>query len=1322
MTNTAKFEKIAKFFTVFCMGFFGLLAQPLLFRIFLIVFDGNELSIGLFFFSWLIWVCIGAWVAKRRIISRLAKYFYILIILYLPLYIIQQYLFINAQALLGGGSFELVSLNLLIPFVLLCNAPISFMTGFLFVLGTDWMKESSVPVIKIYICESLGSFIGALIVTILLFAGYVEESIFLTASLIILLSTLPHIFSRSGFIDRLCRITVSILLLIVLFMLFTDYSKKWNNYNNRIEWHNFLQQGKYEGSFSTPQAKYHYGTYKDEFIVNAWNSTYEALPNTESSSRIVGEYLSQNPKAEKILVIGPGSFSICRTFSKLPQIKKIVWLDSDPEYPKHLLEIIPAKYQANTKTIETSEYDVRKYIHTTNSRFDLILLNLPNPSTLLLNRYFTYEFFQQLKNVTSPNGVVGINFPAGANYMGTELSFMGSSLLYTLRKVYDYIVLKPGDESCFFATKHKGIVSDNGTVLQKRLNTVKDIRTLFSPKNIISVFEANRIAFQMKRYDKIINEYPSQMFLNSDKNPKSFLYTLLFTVKKLGNIGFSMSELNMILQVVFPWMILIILVYLILRFFYYYYYGSENSIHDKCVAEPCKADLYFCVFAAAISGLGINLILIFLFQIYFGSVFLYFGLITALFMLGLFISGLAVEKLLHSFQSRNLLSFISFLYLFYILLICFNPPEFSKTYFAILFLGAGLFCGPYFALAAFSLKKQNVSEIQSGSRLEIIDNFGGAIGSILCSIILLPIVGINKTLIVMFLLPGIILLHSLFLRGKIHKKIAGFVRPARTIGFFMFCFVLIFIIGSALSRNKEIITKSTPTTWELTNRQIHDLAVNNRKLVRKKGEINGTSCTYYIVKENEQTVGYIFRTKDYTKDIHGYAGPVHMLSYVKSDGKIQNFTILESNETPTYLNEILKSKNIFFGQNVFTNSENYQINAITGATMTSSAISEILLDAGNKFSINVLKNKHELKEIKKSRELYLLLPLLLLILFTITAIILRYIKKRMLRYCFLTAIFIVLGIGFNIQYSMEQIFSLISFKFYLSYFNTFLFLCLVIPILIILFGNIYCGYLCPFGALLELLYSIVHFVLKKLGIVKEKAKLSRTTWRFGRFLKYIILFILVIIFVSVQNKSIADGTEILSYIFSFIYPPKKILFFIIALIIISLIYKRFWCRVLCPAGAFLSLFNAIRTTRKTKIQIRRCDLGVYSKRDIDCICCDNCCNTRSSKKAISSRQKSRIYNYLFVALCIICFCYMILLMYQGYNKQKEPTIESDLKPLHEQSAAITKKAAKPIKFSTKVPPVKSIGTSRNINIQKYKNYISKGNLSDKEAMYYKTLD
>ena len=1301
-----------KYLSVFCMGFFGLLAQALLFRTFLITFDGNEMSIGLFFFAWLIWVCIGAWIARIKPIAKLSQYFHILILFYLPCYILQQYLFINAHAIIGSYSFELVSLRQLIPFVLLFNAPVSFVTGFLFVLGSGWMEKNAVPVVKIYICESFGSFIGALLVTVLLFMGYPESTIFLIAASVVLLFNLPYTTltkSSPPIINRLFRIIIPLLLLIVVFIFHNSYSTKWYNYNNRSEWQSFLRHGRYQGSFTTPQAKYLYGSYNGEFVVTSWNSTYETLPNTENASIISGEYLSQNPDAKKILVIGPGSFSICKTFSKLEQIKQVVWLDTDPNYSINFLKVLPEQYKKSITKIEVPDNrDIRKYVQATNSKFDLVVLNIPKPSTLLLNKYFSVEFFKNLKNIITPSGVVGINFPAGANYLGTELTFIGSSLLYTLRQVFNNIILKPGDKSCFFAAKKSGIVSDSGMLLQKRLASIKDIKKIFIPDNIRSYFEENRIAFQMNKYESIIKKYPPAIFFNTDKNPKAFLYTLLLTIKKLGNVGFSISELNIILQIIFPYTLLILLIYFILRLFYYYCYNEK--LKEKNDGQDLhKAELYFAVFVAAISGLGINLVLIFLFQIYFGSVFLYFGLITALFMLGLFISGWLTEKILAFMGCRNVLCFASISYLIYIFIIYFYLPEFSKTYFGILFLCAGLFSGPFFTLAAFSLKQRNVTEIQSGTRLEAIDNFGGAIGSILCSIILLPIIGIVKTLAVMICFWGIVLFHSILLRQRVSRKISKLTHVIRIIGFILFGIILLLMLSFLVPKGGK--TKTISSAWELTKTQINTLALRNYQLVQESKTDGNKSYTYYAVKDNGKTIGYIFRTKDFAKNIHGFAGPIHMLSYVSANGKIQNFTVLESDETPNYLNQILKSKNIFLGQKLINSNKNYRINAITGATVTSSTISRVLFDAGTKFFEKALVKKSQQAKIEISKTATIL-PLALLVLFTILAIIIRNINRRWIRYCFLIGVVAILGVMLNLQYSTGQVYALTSLKIHLSFLNTFLFLCIAIPVLIMIFGNIYCGYLCPFGAFQEFVHVIFNSLLKRLGIILPK--LNKTMWQLGRTIKYIILFILLVIFILTKDKTIPEGADILPYVFSFFASSNLILYFIIFLIVVSLFYKRFWCRVLCPSGAFLALFNAVRLMwTKPKIQTANCDLGVTDKKDFDCICCDNCHRRKRRSQESKRTKNSPLYNYFFVFLAIVSFYYILFLLHENYNTSK--IVPQQTQQPRQTQQAITKQ---PIKFSTKAPSIKSIGQPKNINMQKYKSLINQGRLSNHPAMYW----
>ena len=59
---------------------------------------------------------------------------------------------------------------------------------------------------------------------------------------------------------------------------------------------------------------------------------------------------------------------------------------------------------------------------------------------------------------------------------------------------------------------------------------------------------------------------------------------------------------------------------------------------------------------------------------------------------------------------------------------------------------------------------------------------------------------------------------------------------------------------------------------------------------------------------------------------------------------------------------------------------------------------------------------------------------------------------------------------------------------------------------------------------------------------------------------------------------------------------------------LAFFYRRFWCRNLCPAGAFLSLINGLRLLARWTPAPRpaQCDLGVRSGEELDCIRCDRC--------------------------------------------------------------------------------------------------------------------
>ena len=132
-------------------------------------------------------------------------------------------------------------------------------------------------------------------------------------------------------------------------------------------------------------------------------------------------------------------------------------------------------------------------------------------------------------------------------------------------------------------------------------------------------------------------------------------------------------------------------------------------------------------------------------------------------------------------------------------------------------------------------------------------------------------------------------------------------------------------------------------------------------------------------------------------------------------------------------------------------------------------------------------------------------------------------------------------------------------------------------ILTFVFGRIFCGYLCPIGALQEIVYLIP---LKKLKI---KNKTPLIIFRLIFFIAFVVL-------------SVIFAMGILTYFgfYDFFNLNINSIFFYILLILlaVSIFVYRPFCRFICPYGVFLSLVSG---------------KGLFKlKRNNNCIDCGEC--------------------------------------------------------------------------------------------------------------------
>jgi len=1261
--QNSTYRKFIHLLNIAMLGLFSLVAQTLLFRDFLSVYEGSELGIGVFFSSWLVWVALGATAARK---TPEMPHIDLLFLLYLPAYILQQFLILHSRELAGIETYELFPFLRMLPVSFLANAPVSFVTGLLFPLACRWLEEleRDIPVSRVYTAEALGSFIGGLAVTALLMAGMLPESIFLCSAL--MLAGTVWISSRR----KTVAVAVAALLIALVF------SGYWNNRENRSAWARLLPPEHYKGSFTTAHARYLYGFHRGQFNVVSFESVTESIPRTEYASELAALHLAQKPDAGHILVLGTDAYALCRRLAEFPSIKEITWLHPDLRYPARLLEVLPPEMKNGLGKIKMPVMDARSFLQRRRT-FDLIILKQPDASTLANNRYYTEEFFRLVREALAPGGVVGVRISGGENFMGGELVRIGASVFQNLDSLFTSVAIKPGDETWLLVSNTENVLTQDVDQLVSRYASINGAAGLFPPEGLRSLYPADRAEFQMKAYSGIKGE----KLINRDRHPLALFHTLLLAARQGGVRESTMQVIVAFSRHGFASVLSLILIYGFLRAIYL---GRSSR------KRPATLDSCFLVLSTGFAGLALNVVLMFLFQSRFGSIFLYVGLISSLFMLGLFCGALLAWR-------KNILSIILPLHVLCTAALALFPAGLPiAAYFATLFV-FGLFSGTYIPAASRLLP---LSVLRTGSTVEMYDHFGGAIGGLLIGILFLPVFGTTRTLLLTATLLAVNIYPVIILSDSIKSAIRS--DRFRAIGY------IIFGIAALLLVVYHTGPAATPD-------YLYEEAVKELKVEPEEGKVS------------------IFDSRKQTPDVYGYGGPLWMAVAVDNENRLLDFRIYRHWETPSYLRMIGPWMKKFIGQDL--SSEQIQgIDALSGATLTCNAFKNTLVYGAESFP------GREGARSPRPAQPVGIGSLLAFAFLCMSALFLRTRPNRRRRRFFLILVLLLAGVHLNMQYSTDHLLRLLALE--LPRIQTLVpfLLTVAVPALVLLFGNIYCGWLCPFGAIQELAG----------GCIRRTP--DKELWRYARFVKYILLFALIIFFVFSRGRETATADPLVSFFSS--NPGIVVLCFGSGAVIMSVFYGRFWCRNLCPVGAFLSLLNRIRLLRRwiPTVPFTHCDYGVCRREDLDCICCDRCRVIASHTKNLARQSGNPSPPRLERSLALPRFAFLkvitgranlLMSRKQDSKKHARKLTDSTMKCAKEENPVFIRGSLRETILLTAVAVaavlwlgqlrdiqengdhlsyasgiLRTTGNVRNVDMQILHKKIRRGQLSDHEALYY----
>ena len=455
INESSNFQKITPVnisSNLFIVGFVSSSIQFLLIREMMNIAGGYELITGTFLGSWLIASALGSSIAGKSSLTDIKR---INIVFSLsPLVSLFLLLFLSRLFLNSG---ETPSFLISLIYTLLVLAPFCLVSGFTFVklIVIAGAENKFVPG-KSFSIETAGGIASGITIS-LLTSGILNTYQLL---LIIIILANAYVFLTFYITSKKVKLSAKIFisLLTTLIILFNP-----DTYFRQI-----LMPGiKITGSQDTPYGNLTKGNYKGE------ESTYYNLRLLSYNNDVVEREenihyaMLQCESPEKVIVVS-GSFN-----SHLPEllkypVKKIIYIERDPALAKSE----DHSYDSLSADIIIANTDAFRYIKNHTERVDAILLLIPPPLTLLLNRYYTTEFFADIKKRLNPGGVFMCSPGPYDNYLNKASINLYSSIFNSLSGIFKNVIPITGNKLYFIASDKELSLSICNLTSLRKINNI----------------------------------------------------------------------------------------------------------------------------------------------------------------------------------------------------------------------------------------------------------------------------------------------------------------------------------------------------------------------------------------------------------------------------------------------------------------------------------------------------------------------------------------------------------------------------------------------------------------------------------------------------------------------------------------------------------------------------------------------------------------------------------------------------------------------------------------------------------------------------------
>lgn len=675
------------------LGYISMTAQLVLLRENIKSFHGNELVIGIFLAIWMIFTALGARagnnyrlpIAPRKLYGLLVLLGGLPLVIHIMLILVKRFFFLPGYQ---PGMFDM-TLSMLILTSLFTGV-----SGFLFgyvsrYTGTE--KSRSSP----YRLDALGSLAGGILFSLIL----------------------VHLLNN---LQQLTLLFLSTCLLVV-------WSYKYPA-RQPLKWLLPLAGALIFILSLIPETvnKVEGLRYRQEQILKIKDTPHGNLTFTSRNKQVTG-YMDGNPvlssadlsrseesihfpalqhkQPRSFLLIGGGLSGQISEVAKY-QPERIDYCETDPWIYRLGRTFFPEKTSDNFHFIPK---DGRSWLMKSGNRqYDIIISTAGDPVTIGWNRYFTLEFYEQVRRHLTEDGIFGMQLSTGGNYVNAEGSLLLGINYHTLKQVFPHVVLVPGTSTYFMASEVPLSLDYPALLEQHQIST-----TYVHPDYL----DAMQLQFDSDQLSsRVADEKP---VINRDLRPKLFFASLSGLQSRMGQHALGITGIMASFLLVLLW------------FLY----------------NPVKSTMYVSGF----SGAGIQMVLIMVMQSFYGFAYLVAPLMITIFMGGIVLGTFSLARMPKEpshIRLTGLAGLMALVSALGFLLLKAEAPFHSglpgQLILGFLNLVTGILVGAVYAMAV-NLKEG--SDPYAPGILYSADLTGAALGTILPVVFLLPLTGVLNTFI-----------------------------------------------------------------------------------------------------------------------------------------------------------------------------------------------------------------------------------------------------------------------------------------------------------------------------------------------------------------------------------------------------------------------------------------------------------------------------------------------------------------------------------------------------------------------------------------------